>query len=370
MAALPDQRRVREVYAQHRGLYLDKSRGPEVARDAILLTATNWAFRLFYFNWQCFAAQHGLDYATLALDADIHRHISSGAAPALGPRGSVLTAEAPPGSAQGELRFGTAAYNVVTCAKLRGVLAFLNAGAAVFFSDPDNVFMRDPAPGLAAAARGFDLVFQPNDPACSGPAAPLDCSHRGEVLDFVYHLATRCRCQIANTGLYYASGSGKHGDSVRHLLSYAARHCYNITRNPRYAERRNVNDQVSFNVALHHACTGGNRSRRSPLPSRAWWSGKQFRGAQWCARGRAPAGAAPVLRYCAFAPAEHPAGVHAVDPARAVSLHANYVSGGAAKRHVLQRHGAWRWRRDPQQPGAGSCGGPGPAALALGLPPA
>eukprot|EP01065_Artemidia_motanka_P042547 TRINITY_DN5731_c0_g1_i1.p1 TRINITY_DN5731_c0_g1~~TRINITY_DN5731_c0_g1_i1.p1 ORF type:complete len:361 (+),score=3.59 TRINITY_DN5731_c0_g1_i1:47-1129(+) len=338
---LPKQRplsrsSVVQAYRRHRGVYLNKGKVPELQR-VLLVTATNWAFRLFFFNWQCFAQLHNFDYATLSLDKKIHSHIMSGS-PATGPRSSILMMD---GDTQ-YMRFGTLSYNSLTCAKIHGVNAFLQIGASVIFTDPDNVFLRDPGDIFLETVRGYDLRFQANLAACSSIKHPLPCKPPKEYLDRREGLSTRCKCQIANSGFYYIAGSGPRSDANRHFLSFTADHCEAIVASERYASLKNVNDQVSFNIALYHVYTGGKDGGVQPLPGQ-WWKGRRYRRARWCMPSRLSERAADnsTMDYCVFPPELFPAGEHKVYSDKVRALHANFRVGHEAKQRLLAQHGMW-----------------------------
>ena len=124
---------VPQLLRDHAGLYLDKTRAPELS-NALLLTAANYGYMDMLRNWECYARKLGLDWLVVALDDQVYQE--------LGPERSFLTVGERHGSYE---RFGSPGFKIVGCNKLRSMLSVLvETQLDVVFSDGDSVFKSDP----------------------------------------------------------------------------------------------------------------------------------------------------------------------------------------------------------------------------------
>ena len=153
------------------GVYKDEFR-PYLASVA-LVTASNQAYSGMLHNWQCWASKHGLQWNVLAFD----RHTRAVAGP-----NALMLPEFDNAHFTQASNFREKNFNKMSCGKLHGVYELLRRGVSVLFSDPDNVFVRDPIPkngelaNLIADAR-VEYVYslngvQPRPRAAQCPVNP------------------------------------------------------------------------------------------------------------------------------------------------------------------------------------------------------
>ena len=115
------------------GVY-EQTYRPELMSVA-LVTASNIAYRHMLQNWECWAAKHHLQWNVLVFDAEME---------ALAGPNALMLPEFSNSNYSKPSKFREQAFNKMSCAKLQGVLELLKQRISVVFSDPDNIFVRDP----------------------------------------------------------------------------------------------------------------------------------------------------------------------------------------------------------------------------------
>ena len=231
-----------------RGLYAEPA--PAWAAEysnTILVTAANFAYRDMLANWECAASSLGLQWVVVALDQELFDF--------LGPERAVMTTGE---ELSGTQHFETGGFNVISCNKLHAVRNFLAAGADVVFSDPDNVFLKDPfRPGeeLGLMIRqGIDYVYTANLPArFMWPSNGMVAQHFGDPAAKAHGWTTGERglmiCATGdiedegNTGLHYMRALAEQGIP---LFDKAIARC---------GTHPEKDDQTNFWVELHQIKT-------------------------------------------------------------------------------------------------------------------
>eukprot|EP01065_Artemidia_motanka_P046972 TRINITY_DN7239_c2_g1_i1.p1 TRINITY_DN7239_c2_g1~~TRINITY_DN7239_c2_g1_i1.p1 ORF type:complete len:408 (+),score=116.82 TRINITY_DN7239_c2_g1_i1:116-1339(+) len=287
------------LYRRRAGVYVNKARNPRL-RNVVMVTMANWGFRNFFFNWECYARQLGFDYIVLSMDSKLHKH--------LGDDRSLLMDDM-----QGKQEWGSEAYFDLGCHKLEAIQILLDLGADVLFTDPDNVFLRDPQRTLKELTDGFyDAMFQADHPACADRAG----------CPIMEHLKSG---KLINGGFYFYSSKRK--DQMSDFLSQAVQLCLKKPRSKMCCD-----DQQAVNKAVELMIQGtGSASsgfRRKPV---------------FCGNQNGDGNVTEGLQYCIFDPAEHPAGRHTVEQRRVNSLHANWILKAENKIKHLRKHNMWQW---------------------------
>jgi len=299
---------------EHAGLYVDKSAHPE-HRNAILVTASNIAYADMLKNWRCQADKLGLDYLVIAFDPELLK--------VAGSKHTVL-ADGLNGHYYPEhARFREGHFNEISCLKVRMVQQIMRlTGLNIVFSDPDNVFRKDPfsrsaSLGSKMLSGKYDYIYQQNN-----GWAPNRSNIGAEV-------------EEGNTGFYFVSPRKQKG--VQALFESALTECRN---------NRLVDDQSNFWGALRKIRGGKGRAEYGP---------NNFACADLCGRGpTCPAPRAEVLSYCEMDPYSHITGWEISDlpqqdqQAQVATYHSNWcrspegVLGGMDKKiEKLARNGFW-----------------------------
>eukprot|EP01048_Picozoa_sp_COSAG05_P011508 COSAG05_NODE_1086_length_5923_cov_254.414492_1_plen_409_part_00 len=198
-----------------RGLYSEPVPGWAAKySNVVLVTAGNFAYRDMLANWECAAASLGLQWVVVALDQELYDF--------LGPERAVMTSGE---VLSGTQHFETDGFNVISCNKLHAVRSFLREGADVVFSDPDNIFLKDPfRPGeeLGLMIRqGIDYVYTANLPGkFMWPDDRMVAKHFSDAAAKAYGWTTGERglmiCSTGdiedegNTGLHYMRAAAEH----------------------------------------------------------------------------------------------------------------------------------------------------------------
>jgi len=293
------------LVARKTGVYREAQRR---LPNVLLVTASNSDYRLLLLNWECAASRLDLQWLLIAMDQRLIEERAGDALPLPG-RQTVPSA----GSA-GAHQFRSRAFNAISCTKLTVVRHLLHKyGVDVVFSDPDNVFVRDPfAESLGGLIQQrLDYVYADNEQVRLPRTA--NC--------------LRGRFSEGNTGFYFASARKREG--MLGLFDDALRRCQSQPQ---------LDDQAHFWAAVPALST--TVSRRST---------GAFRRLQHCDYGRGVLGfqatANDTLALCCLDPATHVPGT-AVRYAlhEIVTYHANYVAGGARNKITKLRdhvHGGW-----------------------------
>jgi hypothetical protein len=308
-----------------RGLYAEPQPAWAAAFDnVVLVTASNWAYRDMLANWECAAASLGLQWIVIALDQRIFDH--------LGPERAILTSQQQISGVQSVLTDG---FNVLTCNKLWAVRELLLNGADVVFSDPDNVFVKDPfRPGEELGGmmrRGFDYVYSanihssllwPSDVMAMRQYSNPALSKRGwRGADRRLMLcSTGDMEEEGNTGLHYIRAAAKGTIS---LFETALDGC---NKHPE------LDDQTNFWVALH-AMNTSHCTKKYMEDGSVDVSVKQSH---------------RHITVCCLDPRTYVAGGRVVrDNPSIVAYHANWISGKAPKIKKLKKEapspGLWFW---------------------------
>mmetsp|Transcript_60320 Transcript_60320/g.186735 ORF Transcript_60320/g.186735 Transcript_60320/m.186735 type:complete len:356 (+) Transcript_60320:68-1135(+) len=294
-----------ELIVRHAGLYTDKSAHPEFA-NAILVTASNIAYSEMLRNWRCHADKLGLDYIVIALDPALLAE--SGVDRTMLIEGNYFPEAA---------KFRKGHFNELSCAKLRIVKdIMLTTGLDVIFSDPDNVFGRDPfgegvSLGDKIRSRKYQYIYQQNHGRRN---LPNSSDLGAEVSE-------------GNTGFYYVAGTAK-AWGVQALFQAGLDEC---------ARRQNIDDQTNFWQALKTVRQGD---------ARKVYGNESFACADLCGKGKTCAAAdEDVLSYCEMDPWNHATGWDVRfwnGPQQIVTYHANFVGGGMDKKiGKLNTSGFW-----------------------------
>jgi len=294
-----------ELMVRHAGLYTDKSAHPEFA-NAILVTASNIAYSEMLRNWRCHADKLGLDYIVIALDPALLAE--SGADRTMLVEGSYFPDAA---------KFRQGHFNELSCAKLSIVKdIMLVTGLDVIFSDPDNVFGRDPfgegvSLGDKIRSRKYQYIYQQNHGRHN---LPNSSDIGAEVNE-------------GNTGFYYVAGTTKH-KGVQSLFQAGLDEC---------KRRPGIDDQTNFWEALQTVRQGKGGKR---------YGNESFACADLCGKGKTCAAAdEDVLSYCEMDPWNHATGWEMRSwkgPQQIVTYHANFVGGGMDKKiGKLTTSGFW-----------------------------
>ena len=291
-----------QLLRKHAGLYLDKTRAPELS-NALLLTAANYGYLDMLQNWECYARKFGLDWLVVALDDKIYQE--------LGPERSFLTVGERHGSYE---RFGSPGFQIVGCNKLRSMLyVLLETQLDVVFSDGDSVFKSDPfLPSLSLGSMmrsgKYDMIYGRK----IKPPGPRTDEHHQEPIK-------------GNTGFYYVSG-GRKPRIMQRMFNISIHWCNN---------RPGLDDQENFWDALVV------ERKRKPKDKEFFACFRHCDSTQ-CSGVEGD----KVFDYCDMNPWEYIDG--AVDPRLAlqepyhmVSYHSTWVIGKEAKQKKLKGAGLW-----------------------------
>lgn len=170
-----------ETVRKHAGLYQNKTVFPELA-EIVLATGANRAYLGMLNNWQNYAKSLGLDWIVVVMEQDALKYVNPDRAITFHGR-----------QIHGEQLFRSNGFNVISCNKLLSVFQiFQQTGLSVVWSDPDNVFRKDPflpSTGLGNMMRtgAYHFLYQQN--FCHRPA-PSD-----------FHKLVK----EANTGFYWVN---------------------------------------------------------------------------------------------------------------------------------------------------------------------
>ena len=291
-----------QLLRRHAGLYLDKSRAPEL-KNALLLTAANSGYLDMLQNWECYARKLGLDWLVIAMDDKIYQQ--------LGPERSFLTVGERHDSFE---RFGSPGFKIVGCNKLRSMLyVLMETQLDVVFSDGDSVFKSDPfLPSLSLGSMmrsgKYDMIYGRK---IKPPGARQDEYHQEPIK--------------GNTGFYYVSG-GRKPRIMQQMFNISIQWC---------DKRPGEDDQENFWDALVV-------ERKRMASEKAFFACFRHCDSTQCAGVEDDV----IFDYCDMSPWEYLDGAihpHAAlkEPYNLVSYHATWVFGKQAKQDKLKMVDLW-----------------------------
>ena len=294
-----------QLVRRHAGLYLDKTRAPELS-NVLLLTAANYGYLDMLQNWECYARKLGLDWLVVAMDDKIFKELGSA-------RSFLTVGE----RLDGYERFGSPGFKIVGCNKLRSMFRVLvEAQLDVVFSDGDSVFKSDPfLPSLSLGSMirsgKYDMIYGRK---IVPPGAKKDEYHQEPIK--------------GNTGFYYVSGTRK-PRIMQRMFNISIEWC---------DKRPGLDDQENFWDALVF-------ERKRQPSDKSFFACFRHCDSTQCSGVESDS----VFDYCDMSPWEYLDGaIHPNDAVKApyqmVSYHATWVFGKEAKQKKLKMVDLW----DPQ----------------------
>lgn len=284
------------------GPYRSKPSG--IFNNTVLVTTGNQAYSSLADQWEKHASSHGYKWLFVALDdATLFQrepflctaHIDY-----------LMTGHYVFHEDASERTYGSANFNKLTAAKLRIVLALLEQGHDVVFSDPDNFILQDifdeDSELHALVQSGYDYIYSVD--RAGNPK--LSTLQREDIMD---------ACQTkeepyGNTGFYFARGGRK---VVRNIFRRAIEMA---------SFRAEYDDQAAF-----------------------WRVVSQEKDRRHCNKhlDRGAGGDVEALRFCCLDPRVFVAGREnpRADRHRLMTYHANWVWGIRNKISKLKRNRVW-----------------------------